>query len=159
MASESSTNTHTPSTDETYPVAGRIGRTPYRVDLSAAGHTLVADEPTSAGGGDAGPSPYDYLLAGLASCTAMTLRMYADRKDWPLDEVTVKLNFSRVHARDCEACESETGQVGIIERVLHLTGELSEAQRDKLIEIADKCPVHRTLTSETRITTVDGDRT
>ena len=146
-----------PAIDETYPVAARIERSHYRVAMNAAGHELVADEPESYGGGDAGPSPYDYLLAALGSCTAMTLRMYADRKELPLDEVTVRMNFERVHARDCEECESASGKVGRIERIVHMKGDLSDEQRAKLIEIADKCPVHRTLTTEMIIHTTEGD--
>jgi putative redox protein len=111
----------------------------------------VADEPSGVGGTDAGPTPYDYLLGALGSCTAMTLRMYADRKEWPLDSVTVRLSHGKIYADDCANCETETGKIDRIEREIELEGDLDDAQREKLLEIADKCPVHRTLTSETII--------
>lgn len=115
-------------------------------------HVLLADEPLGIGD-DTGPAPYDLLLAGLGACTNMTLRMYAGRKGWPLEGVTVRMTHGRVHAKDCEECESESGQIDVIERELVLEGPLDDEQRTRLLEIADKCPVHRTLTSETRITT------
>ncbi|MDP9480829.1 MAG: OsmC family protein [Actinomycetota bacterium] len=117
-------------------------------EVSVAGHTVVADEPESLGGTDAGPSPYDYLLAALGGCTAMTLRMYADRKGWPLESVTVRLSQERIHAKDCEVCETEEGRVERIEREIELAGPLEDEQRRRLLEIADKCPVHRTLNTE-----------
>jgi putative redox protein len=129
-------------------VTARIGRDHYRTDIVANGHRLVADEPASVGGTNLGPSPYGLLLAGLGACTAMTLRMYADRKGWPLERVTVRLRHDKIHARDCEDCETQTGRIDRIERELHLEGELDEAQRARLMDIADKCPVHRTLNSE-----------
>ena len=119
-----------------------------RTEVEAGGHELVADEPTSLGGTDAGPTPYDYLLAGLGSCTAMTLRIYADRKGWPLESVTVRLSQDRIHATDCEECETEEGRVERIEREIELVGPLEEEQRCRLLEIADMCPVHRTLKTE-----------
>jgi putative redox protein len=120
----------------------------YRTEMSAGHHALVADEPESVGGTDAGPTPYDYLLAALGSCTGMTLRMYADRKDWPLEEAVVRLSHEKVHADDCEHCDAETGTVDRIMREIELAGPLSEEQRDRLLEIANKCPVHRTLHDE-----------
>lgn len=121
--------------------------------VRAGRHTLSADEPIEFGGQDGGPSPYDYLLASLGACTSMTVRMYADRKGFPLQRVGVRLTHSRIHAKDCAACETKEGKVDHIERVLELEGDLSEEQREKLLEIANKCPVHRTLTSEIRIET------
>lgn len=115
-------------------------------------HTLLADEPIGIGD-DTGPSPYDLLLAALGACTSMTMRMYADRKGWPLEDVAVKLTHNKVHADDCAACETETGTIDVIARALVIEGPLDDAQRAKLLEIADKCPVHRTLHSETLITT------
>lgn len=120
-------------------------------EISTNGHTLVADEPESLGGTDEGPNPYDYLLGALGACTAMTVRMYADRKGWPLESVTVRLEHEKIHARDCETCETENGRIDRIEMDIELEGDLEESQREKLLEIADKCPVHRTLTSETVI--------
>ena len=120
----------------------------YRTEIAAGRHPLVADEPEEVGGTDAGPTPYDYLLAALGSCTGMTLRMYADRKDWPLDEATVRLSHEKVHAEDCDHCDTDEGKVDRIVREIELTGDLSAEQRERLLEIANKCPVHRTLHSE-----------
>lgn len=131
-------------------VTARIGRDHYRTDIVANGHRIVADEPSSVGGTNLGPSPYGLLLAGLGACTAMTLRMYADRKKWPLEQVTVRLRHDKIHARDCEDCESATGKIDRIERELHLEGDLDEAQRARLLDIANKCPVHRTMETETK---------
>lgn len=116
-------------------------------------HHLVADEPVAAGGEDAGPGPYDFLLAGLGACTSMTMRLYADRKSLPLDRVTVTLKHSKIYAKDCEECETRDGMLDQIERDIAMDGALDAEQRKKLMEIADKCPVHRTLTSEIRIVT------
>jgi len=120
----------------------------YVQTIRVGRHTLIADEPAPAGGNDAGPSPYDLLLAGLGACTAMTLRMYAAQKHWPLDRVTVDLKHDKIHAADCETCETRDGKVDRIERAVKVEGELDEAQRRRLLEIANKCPVHRTLHSE-----------
>ena len=119
-----------------------------RTEVEAGGHKFVADEPESLGGTDTGPNPYDYLLAALGSCTAMTLRMYADRKGWPLESVTVRLSQDRIHATDCEECETGEGRIDRIEREIELVGSLEEKQRRRLLEIADMCPVHRTLKAE-----------
>ncbi|MEY9930278.1 putative OsmC-like protein/alpha/beta superfamily hydrolase [Catenulispora sp. GP43] len=121
--------------------------------ITAGRHHLVADEPVPTGG-DTGPNPYDLLLAALGACTSMTLRMYATRKNLPLEKVTVSLRHDRIHARDCEECESADGFVDRIDRTIRLDGPLTDEQRTRLLEIADKCPVHRTLTSETVIRTV-----
>ena len=116
-------------------------------------HALVADEPAALGGTDAGPTPYDYLLSALGSCTTMTVRMYADRKGWPLESVTVRAEHGRVHAKDCEECETESGKIDRIELELNLEGPLDAEQRERLREIADKCPVKRTLGSEVLVET------
>jgi putative redox protein len=117
------------------------------------GHRLAADEPVALGGGDAGPTPYDYLLIALGACTSMTLRLYADRKSLPLERIAVRLRHDKIHAEDCADCETKVGKLDRIRRVIELAGPLDEAQRRRLLEIADKCPVHRTLESEVRVET------
>ncbi|MGX1170092.1 uncharacterized OsmC-like protein/fermentation-respiration switch protein FrsA (DUF1100 family) [Bradyrhizobium sp. USDA 372] len=121
--------------------------------IAVGPHHLVADEPLAAGGADAGPGPYDFLLAGLGACTSMTMRLYADRKSLPLDRVTVTLKHSKIYAKDCAECETREGMLDQIERDIAVDGALDAEQRKKLMEIADKCPVHRTLSSEIRIVT------
>ncbi len=116
-------------------------------------HTLAADEPQSVGGNDEGPSPYDFLLTALGACTSMTLRMYANHKGLPLEHVAVVLDHDKVHASDCADCEKSSSKIDRIRRRLTLTGELTEAQRARLLEIADRCPVHRTLEGDIRIET------
>lgn len=116
-------------------------------------HHLTADEPTDVGGDDRGPNPYDLLLGALGSCVAMTLQMYAARKQWPLEAVSVDLKHERLHAKDCEECEQTDGRVERITRELKLEGPLDDEQRQRILEIADKCPVHRTLTGDTTIVT------
>jgi len=123
----------------------------YRTAIQAGRHSLVSDEPQDVGGDDSGPTPYDLLLSALGSCTGMTLRMYADRKEWPLDETIVRLSHEKIHADDCENCETEEGRVDRIEREIEVRGDLSEDQRDRLLEIANKCPVHRTLHNEVSV--------
>jgi uncharacterized OsmC-like protein/pimeloyl-ACP methyl ester carboxylesterase len=125
--------------------------------ISTGPHRLIADEPVSAGGEDTGPGPYDFLLAGLGACTSMTMRMYADRKSLPLERVTVTLKHQKIHAEDCAECETKEGMLDQIDRVIAMEGALDAEQRKKLMEIADKCPVHRTLTSEIRIVTKAAD--
>ncbi len=122
-------------------------------DITVGRHRLSADEPLAAGGTDAGPNPYDLLLCALGSCTSMTLALYARRKQWPLREVTVRLRHSRIHAADCETCETRDGHLDRIEREVELVGDLDEGQRARLLEMANRCPVHRTLTSEIDIQT------
>ena len=118
---------------------------------TAGRHRLPADEPVAAGGTDTGPSPYDILCAALGTCTSMTISLYARRKQWPLRSVAVHLRHSKIHASDCADCETKVGRLDRIEREIVLTGELSDEQRAQLMVIADKCPVHRTLTSEISI--------
>ena len=125
----------------------------FAQEISVGQHRLVGDEPTSAGGTDTGPNPYDLLLAALGSCTSMTVALYARRKQWPLDAVTVRLRHSKIHATDCAECETKIGMLDRIERDVELHGALSEEHRARLLEIANKCPVHRTLTSEIDIRT------
>ncbi len=123
----------------------------FEQEISAGKHRLLADEPVSAGGGDAGPNPYDYLLASLGVCTSMTVGLYARRKKFPLENITVSLSHSRIYAIDCEECETKEGMLDRIEVEIELTGPLTAEQRAMLMEIAAKCPVHRTLTSEINI--------
>jgi uncharacterized OsmC-like protein/fermentation-respiration switch protein FrsA (DUF1100 family) len=125
--------------------------------ISTGPHRLLADEPVAAGGEDTGPGPYDLLLASLGACTSMTMRMYADRKSLPLERVTVTLKHQKIHAEDCAECETKAGMLDQIDRVIAMEGTLDAEQREKLMEIADKCPVHRTLTSEIRILTKTAD--
>ena len=125
----------------------------YTSDIWAQGHALVSDEPKRLGGDDAGPTPYDLLLAGLGACTGITLRMYADRKEWPLDGVVVALNHERVHAKDSEGSEEDDTRVDEIDQKVELIGQLDEEQRERLMQIAGRCPVHRTLDAGVRILT------
>ena len=125
----------------------------FAQEIAAGRHSLTADEPISVGGTDTGPTPYDFLLTAIGSCTSMTLAMYARRKRWPLEAVTVRLRHAKIHAADCEACETKDARIDRIERDIELTGVLSEDQRARLLEIANQCPVHRTLTSEIHIQT------
>jgi uncharacterized OsmC-like protein/alpha/beta superfamily hydrolase len=128
---------------------------PYGQRITARGHQLVADEPAAVGGADSGPTPYDLLLAGLGACTAITVRMYAERKGWRLRHITVRLRHRRMHARDCASCETRTGQLDHIEREVELEGELTDEQRARLLGIAERCPVHRTLHSEVLVSTAE----
>lgn len=127
---------------------GKFGQT-----IVAGRHRLNADEPESVGGEDSGPDPYALLLAALGACTSMTLRLYAERKGWPLARTTVTLRHEKIHAEDCADCETRAGLLDRIEREIALEGPLDEAQRAKLLEIADKCPVHRTLHGEIKVET------
>lgn len=134
-------------------VTARTGADGFRTDLFANGFPLVADEPLEYGGGNEGPSPYEYLLAALGACTGMTIRMYAQSKGWPLEDAVVRLSHRKIHAEDCRDCDEKGGQIDRIERELELHGELDDTQRQRLLEIAGRCPVHRTLTGEVRIGT------
>jgi putative redox protein len=125
--------------------------TKYTQEIVAEDHTLLADEPASAGGGDQGPGPYEYLLAALGACTSMTVRMYADRKEWDLQTVEVALEHSRVHAEDCDDCDSKDKKIDEIRIAVAFSGDLDDEQRKRLIEIAGRCPVHKTLVSEVKI--------
>src|SRR5262249_10652336 len=136
-------------------VVRETGQGRFQQEVTVGTHRFLADEPVEAGGLDTGPGPYDLLLAGLGARPAMTLRLYAERKALPLERVTVRLNHSRIHAADCADCETKEGMLDRIERAITLRGTLDAEQRRRLLEIADKCPVHRTLTSEIDIRTVE----
>jgi putative redox protein len=127
--------------------------TGFTQQILAGSHALTADEPIESGGADIGPSPYELLLAALGACTSMTVGIYARRKAWPLESVTVRLRHSRIHAADCATCETQEGMLDRIERDVHFTGSLTDDQNAKLLEISNKCPVHRTLSSEIDIQT------
>jgi putative redox protein len=131
----------------------RTGTEGFRTEMFARGQALVADEPESLGGTGQGPTPYDYLLAALGSCTSMTVQMYARRKKWPLQAAVVRLDHRKIHAEDCAHCEEPGRRIDRFERELDLIGPLSEEQRQRLLEIAEKCPVHRTLKAEPVIET------
>jgi putative redox protein len=134
-------------------LVGETGNGKFEQSVVAGKHRYLADEPVSVGGNGSGPSPYEYLLAGLGACTSMTIRLYADLKKIPLKHVSVRLRHDKIHAIDCENCETREGKIDRIDREIRLAGELSDDQRKKLLEIADKCPVHRTLHGEIDIRT------
>ncbi len=134
-------------------VVAETGEGRFAQAMAAGHHAMRADEPEQYGGSDTGPSPYDLLMAALGACTSMTMRMYAERKGWPLQKTTVRLTHAKIHAQDCEACETETGKIDRFAREITLEGDLDTEQRARLLEIADRCPVHRTLHSETLVET------
>jgi putative redox protein len=123
----------------------------FFTELFANGHAMMADEPSEYGGTDRGPSPYEYLLAALGACTSMTLQMYARHKKLPLDKAVVRLTHSKIHADDCDHCEAANGKIDRMEREIELFGNLDDEQRQRLLEIAERCPVHKTLHSEVDI--------
>ena len=125
----------------------------FAQEIEIGSHELFADEPVSYGGTDTGASPYDLILAALGSCTSMTIGLYARKRSWPLEKITVSLTHSKIHAKDCDDCETKDGRIDRIEMEIHLEGALSEEQRAKLMEIAGKCPIHQTLTHEINIRT------
>lgn len=125
---------------------------PFKTTLTAGKHELISDEATTVDGGkDEGPDPYDYLLMSLGTCTVMTVKMYALRKKWPVEDLFVELRHNKSHVDDCETCEDPNSKIDVIEKELIIKGDLSQDQLDKLLEISKKCPVHRTLLSEIRI--------
>ena len=140
--------------DET---VARTYATGFRTDIVSAGHALVADEPASYGGTNEGPTPYDLLSSALASCTTMTLQLYARRKKLELESVTVRISHTKIHAEDCEDCQAGDGKIDEFQKEISLEGKLTENQRQRLLEIADMCPVHRTLHSEVKIRTTLAD--
>jgi putative redox protein len=150
----SATTRHDPAELQASVPAGTVivastGAGPFDQIMLDGRHTLHADEPVAAGGSDSGPGPYELLLMALGSCTSMTVNLYAARKKWPLEQVVVRLKHSRVHAEDCADCENPKSMIERVDKSLELIGSLDEAQRTRLLQIADQCPVHRTLTSKT----------
>jgi len=146
--------TTTPNEESSKQPAGVVVRgnaSGFLQEVVSGKHHLRADEPVSAGGNDAAPGPYDYLLIALGVCTSMTVGLYARRKQMPLENITVSLSHSRIHAKDCEECETKEGMLDRIDANIEMTGPLTPEQHAKLMEIAAKCPVHRTLTSEINI--------
>ena len=125
----------------------------FQQEITVGPHRLFADEPVAVGGNDSGPSPYDLLCAALGACTAMTLRLYAEAKKLPLERVRVNLRHGKIHAADCSECETREAKVDRIDRVIELEGPLDGQARARLLEIADKCPVHRTLSNKVSIPT------
>ncbi len=144
-------NATAPDATDSRQVVVRGKASGFAQEIVAGGHRLRADEPIDAGGTATGPDPYGLLLSALGACTSMTVAMYARRKEWPLEAVTVTLGHSKVHAADCESCETTEGLLDRIELQIELDGPLDADQRARLLEIAGKCPVHRTLTSEIEI--------
>lgn len=138
--------------DPDAPVIVSIDRDHYQTLIHSGRHELLADEPASVGGTDTGPNPYQLLLASIGACKAITLRMYADRKGWPLEKVAIALRHDRRHDQDCDNCDSPA-MIEVIDIELQLIGDLSPAQRERLTEIADRCPVHRTLSGDLRFST------
>ena len=134
-------------------VVVKSGPSRYGQNISVGPHGLQVDEPRDVGGNDEGPNPYELLLAALGACTSMTVRMYAERKQWPLQGVEVRLAHSRIHAEDCAECDTKQGMLDRIEAEITFIGDLSDEQRHRLMEIANICPVHRTLVSEVQIRT------
>ena len=141
----------TQTNKQTAHVVVRGGADNFHQEVNAGEHHLVSDEPVSVGGGAAGPDPYDYLLTALGVCTSMTIGFYARRNHLPLENITVSLSHSRIYATDCEECETKEGMLDRIDVEVELTGPLTPEQHAKLMQVAGKCPVHRTLTSEINI--------
>ena len=133
-------------------VVAETGGGLFTQELFDGRHRLVADEPSAVGGNDLGPGPYELLLMALGACTSMTVRLYAKRKQWPLERIVVRLRHSKIYIEDCENCDTRPAMLDHVVREIELAGSLSVEQTSKLMEIADKCPVHRTLTHEIKIT-------
>ncbi len=136
-----------------FEVMANLGQEGFTTQMRAGKHFFIADEPKSFGGEDLGPSPYDLISGALAACTSMTIQMYSRRKKWPLENVETHVNHQKTHAQDCENCERNTAKIDVFEREIVLNGNLDEEQQQKLLEIADKCPVHRTLSNKVEVTT------
>jgi putative redox protein len=132
----------------------RVGKEALLADVQVGRHQFVIDEPTGVGGQDEGPTPYDLLLSALGACTAITLRLYANQKQWPLDAVEVRLRHSRIHALDCATCETDpNAKLEQVYKELRLIGDLTPEQRQRLEQVSSKCPVQKTLLAGMHITT------
>lgn len=134
-------------------VLAQIGKSGFTTKITTGKHSFNADEPSSLGENDLGPSPYDLLLSSLGACTAMTLQMYAERKKWEIDEIKVYLNHSKEYEKDCESCEASKSKIDKISRKIEILGNIDSEQRNRLLQIADKCPVHKTLQNTVKIET------
>ena len=146
------------NTDDTAPgtvVVRETGKGEFQQEVISGPHRLLADEPAAVGGLDSGPGPYELLLAALGACTTITLRLYADRHQLPLTRTQVRLRHERIYATDCAECETRSGMIDRIDRAITIEGDLNAEQRARLMAIAEKCPVHRTLKSEVDIRTVE----
>ncbi|MDX1641178.1 MAG: OsmC family protein [Balneolaceae bacterium] len=128
-----------------------LGDQNYKTVMTAGNHELIADEPEKAGGGDEGPAPYDYLLMALGSCSVITMKMYADRKEWPVEDIYIEMRHSKVHAEDCEDCDDPKARIDKIEKDIIVKGDLDDKQLNRLLEISKKCPVHKTLLNDMEI--------
>ncbi|MEQ6120842.1 OsmC family protein [Reichenbachiella sp. MALMAid0571] len=131
----------------------KVGHNGYTTEITAGNHSLLADEPKEVGGNDLGPNPYALLLSSLGACTAITIKMYANRKEWKLDEVLVGLSHSKEYTKDCDDCEQSNAKIDFIEREIELIGDLDDTQKARLMDIANKCPVHKTLHSKIEVET------
>lgn len=150
MTERSSSTTDSAAYDDGW-ITTKVGATGYRAALAARTHAFLADEPEELGGSDTGPTPYEYLLGALGSCMAITLRMYADRKGWPLESIEIRLRTARVHEPDCEKCATNDVGITTVERVVVLDGALTDEQRARLMQVAERCPVKQTLERGIRI--------
>jgi putative redox protein len=128
-----------------------LGNENYKTVMTAGNHELISDEPEKVGGKDLGPDPYDYLLMSLGSCSVITMRMYADRKEWPVEDIYIEMRHFKDHADDCEDCDDPKARIDKIEKEIIIKGDLSDDQIERLLEISKKCPVHRTLLNEVEI--------
>lgn len=146
-----STQSERAAADDTGWVTARIGVDHYRAEIRARSHVFVADEPFAVGGRDKGPTPYELLLASLGACMAMTLRMYADRKQWPLEDVRVRLRTSRSHAEDCVQCDQAEVGLATLEYEVELSGPLTDEQTTRILGIAERCPIKQTLSRGVRV--------
>lgn len=137
--------------DEKKIVHFHLGDQNYKTVMTAGPHELIADEPEDVGGKDEGPDPYDYLLMALGSCSVITMKMYANRKEWPIEDIYIEMRHNKTHAEDCEDCDDPKARIDKIEKDIIVEGDLSEEQLERLLEISKKCPVHKTLLSDVEI--------